>query len=53
MTTESSQPKQSRKRIVTYLLITFVLVFASYALIAFGREEGVKNKWPEELLKKE
>ena len=40
MTTDSSQPKQSRKRIVTYLLITFVLVFASYALIAFGREEG-------------
>ena len=40
MTTESVQPKQSRKRIVTYLLITFTLAFASYALIALGREDG-------------
>ena len=40
MNNESTQPKQSRKRIVTYILITFTLAFASYALIALGREEG-------------
>jgi membrane protease YdiL (CAAX protease family) len=40
MTTESIQPKQSRRRIVTYISITFTLAIASYAFIALGREEG-------------
>lgn len=40
MNNKSLQPKQSRKRIFTYILITFTLAIASYAFIALGREEG-------------
>ena len=40
MNNKSLQSKQSRKRIFTYILITFTLAIASYAFIALGREEG-------------
>jgi membrane protease YdiL (CAAX protease family) len=38
--TEVSSERQTTKRIITYVLITFGLSFAAYALIALGREEG-------------
>jgi membrane protease YdiL (CAAX protease family) len=38
--TEVSLERQTIKRIITYLLIAFGLSFATYALIALGREEG-------------
>ena len=38
--TRVSSERQTKKRIVTYLLITFGLSFAAYVLIALGREDG-------------
>jgi membrane protease YdiL (CAAX protease family) len=38
--TEVSSERQTTKRIIIYVLITFGLSFAAYALIALGREEG-------------
>lgn len=38
--TNLESDRQTKKRIITYLLIAFGLTFATYALIALGREEG-------------
>ena len=39
-TTNINSGGQTRKRIITYLLIAFGLSFTAYAFIAVGREEG-------------